>query len=217
MLRDLVATMGDGHAIPGDATKPEDARRVVDAATAAMGGLDLVVYAAGYGVLQPLAACDPETWQSVYAVNVLGANLIAGAAIRHLGREGIMAFISSRTVDDKNTYFGSYGASKAALEHCIHTWRLEHPERRFVRVMMGNCAPTEFANHMGAELFETALTSWQRHGVPGGVMQSDDVGRAMIESFAVGLAHPDIDMSELRLDARRDQGIELADLEPKRS
>ncbi len=201
-LDSVVAEMGSGFAIVGDATEPEDARRVVAEAATHLGGLDLVVYVAGFGVLQPLVATDPDTWTSVYKVNVVGANLIAGAAIEHLGPDGVMAFVSSRTVEDANALFASYSASKAALDQCIRTWRVEHPDRRFVRVVMGNCQPTEFVNQMGMDLLGPALEAWDRQAVPGGMMHVDDVGAALVESLAVALAHPEIDCSELKFDAR---------------
>lgn len=201
-LEAVVAEMGGGHAFAEDATDPDAARRVVDGAAAAMGGLDLVIYAAGYGVLQPLIECEPETWASIYAVNVIGANLIAGAAIPHLSRDGVVAFLSSRVVEDASAFFSSYSASKAALDQCIRSWRVEHPERRFVRVVMGNCQPTEFANHMNIDLIGDALAFWEKQGIPGGLMHVDDVGRALVSSLAVALSHPDIDLPELKLDAR---------------
>ena len=150
-LDEIVATMGRGFAVAGDASVPADARRIVDTAAEQMGGLDLVVYAAGYGVLQRIEECDPDVWADVYRVNVLGANLITGAALPHMHDDSICAFVSSRTVGDANAMFASYSASKAALDQCIRTWRIEHPNRRFVRVVMGNCQPTEFANHMGGD------------------------------------------------------------------
>ena len=90
-LEQLVAEMGTGHAVPGDATNPDDARTVAAAAAEAMGGLDLMLYVAGYGVLQPLVETDPETWVDVFRVNVVGANLAAAAALDHLDQDGIAA------------------------------------------------------------------------------------------------------------------------------
>lgn len=213
-LEALVSEMGCGRAIVGDATLAADANRIVREAADVMGGIDLVVYAAGFGVLQPLKQCDAELWTSVYQVNVIGANLIAGAALDVLGRAGVVAFVSSRTVDDGNAYFGSYSASKAALDQCIRTWRVEHPEKRFVRVLMGNCFPTEFSDHMGDELLGDALKAWEKQGIPGGVMMVDDVGKAMLSALAVSLHHPDIDMPELKMDARIDTGAEIGDMNP---
>ena len=203
-LEELVAQMGTGYAVPGDATDPDDARRVADDAATALGGLDLMVYVAGYGVLQPLVETDPDTWTDVFRVNVVGANLAAAAALDHLGPDGIAAFVSSRTVDDANPMFATYSATKAALDQCIRVWRHEHPDRRCVRIVMGNTAPTEFADHMRPERLGEALEAWQGLGIPGGMMDVDDVGRALAEALAVALDHPGIDSSEIRFDARPD-------------
>ena len=203
-LDELVAEMGGGHALPGDATDPGDARRVAEAAAEAMGGLDLMVYVAGYGVLQPLVETDPDTWTDVFRVNVVGANLAAAATLDHLSPDGIAAFVSSRTVDDANPLFATYSITKAALDQSIRVWRNEHPDRRFVRIVMGNTAPTEFADHMRPERLGEALEAWQGLGIPGGIMDVDDVGRALAESLAIALDHPGIDSSEIRFDARPD-------------
>lgn len=201
-LNTLVAELGTGHAVAGDTTMASDARRVASEAAEAMGGLDLLVYSAGYGVLQPLTGTDPGTWADVFGVNVLGANLAAGAALEQMGRGGLVAFVSSRTVEDANSLFASYSATKAALDQCIRVWRAEHPDRRFMRVVMGNTSPTEFSDHMNVDLLGEALEAWERQAVPGGMMDVDDVGAALAEAFAVALGHPEIDFPELKLDAR---------------
>ena len=201
-LEALVAELGTGHATPGDTTVAADARRVAAEAASVMGGLDLMVYAAGFGVLQPLTATDPGTWADVYRVNVVGANLAAAAALEHMDRNGLIAFVSSRTTEDANALFGSYSAAKAALDLCIRVWRAEHPDRRFMRIVMGNTMPTEFGDHMNLDLIEEALAAWERQAVPGGIMHVDDVGAALAEACAMALDHPDIDFPELKLDAR---------------
>lgn len=203
-LHELRDGIGGAHVLAADATDAAATRAMVDEASRLMGGLDLVVYAAGYGVLQRLKDTDPDTWQSIYAVNVVGANVVAGAAIEHLGADGVMAFVSSRTVVDASGLFSAYAASKAALDLCIRTWRIEHPDRRFVRVVMGNCQPTEFAAHMGDDLLGDALTLWAKQGLPGGLMHVDEVGATLIDSLAVALDHPEIDLPEIQMDARRD-------------
>ena len=202
-LGELVAGMGAGHVAAGDATVRADAERVAASAAEAMGGLDLMVYVAGYGPLQKIADCDVDLWADVYRVNVGGANLAASAALAHMDRNGVCAFVSSRTVEDANPFFGAYSASKAALDQCIRVWRLEHRDRRFVRIVMGNTGPTDFANNMGdMTLLGDALEEWGRHAIPGGMMDVDDLGTAMVESLATVLAHPEIDASELKFDAR---------------
>ena len=201
-LEELVAEMRSGFAVSGDATLSEDAKRVAELAAEQMGGIDLMFYVAGYGVLQPIEETDPDMWTDVYRVNVLGANLAAAAALRYMDRDGICAFMSSRTVGDANALFGSYSASKAALDQCIRTWRVEHPGRRFVRVVMGNSQPTEFANQMGLELLGDALEAWKGQSIPSAMTEAGDVGMLLARSFAAFLSHPEIDSTELKIDAR---------------
>ena len=202
-LDELVAEMGSGLAVAGDATDRADARRIADRAAEAMGGIDLVLYAAGYGVLQRIEDTDPEIWAEVYRVNVIGANLIAAAVLPHMHADSLCAFVSSRTVEDANALFASYSASKAALDQCVRMWRIEHPERRFVRVVMGNCQPTGFADHMGSDdIMTDALLAWERQALPGGLMHVDAVGRALVDALRVALDHPEIDSSEIKFDAR---------------
>jgi NAD(P)-dependent dehydrogenase (short-subunit alcohol dehydrogenase family) len=198
----LTHEMGSGHAVVGDATIPDDARRIAAAANESMGGIDLMVYAAGYGVLQRIEETDPDVWIDLFRVNVIGANLLTAAALRYMDRNGVCAFLSTRTVDDANALFAPYTATKAALDQCIRAWRVEHPDRRFVRVVVGNCQPTEFADRMGAGLLVEALDAWGRQCIPGGLMQVDDVGQALTRVLAMSLDHPEIDASELKLDAR---------------
>jgi NAD(P)-dependent dehydrogenase (short-subunit alcohol dehydrogenase family) len=202
-LEQLVTELGAGHAVVGDAGDPADARRIADHAAERMGGIDLVLYAAGYGVLQRLQDTVPEQWLDIYRVNVVGANLVTGAVLPHLQPGGVCAYLSSRSVDDVNAMFAPYSASKAALDQCIRTWRVEHPDRRFVRIVMGNSYPTGFGDHMGsAEIITDALVEWQRQGIPGGIMPVDAVGTALMDALRSALDHPEIDSSELKFDAR---------------
>jgi NAD(P)-dependent dehydrogenase (short-subunit alcohol dehydrogenase family) len=204
----LIGELGSGHAVDGDASNALDARRIADFAAQQMGGIDLLLYTAGYGVLQRIDDIDAEVWLDVYRVNVIGANLMAAAVLPHLQPDGVCAFLSSRTVDDTNALFASYAASKAALDHCLRTWRVEHPERRFVRVVMGNCQPTAFAERMGSDEFITdALIAWERQAIPGGLMHVDAVGRALVDALRVTLDHPEIDSSEIKFDARTSRAM----------
>ena len=84
-LARLVDEMGTGHAAVGDASIPADAERVAAEASEAMGGLDLMVYVAGYGPLQRLSECDPDLWADVYRVNVVGAKATQASldGVRH--------------------------------------------------------------------------------------------------------------------------------------
>lgn len=201
-LDELVEAAGAGVAVAGDVTDADDARRIVDEAAAALDGLDLVLYAAGAGALQRLEDTDPDLWQALFAVNVIGANLVCGAALRHLDTDGVVAFVSSRTVEDVNWGLLPYAATKAALDTCIRGWRVEHGDRRFVRIVMGNTQPTEFAERLDPDLLGPAIEAWGHQGIPGGMMHVDEVAAALVDALGAICDHPAVDSSELRFDAR---------------
>jgi NAD(P)-dependent dehydrogenase (short-subunit alcohol dehydrogenase family) len=203
LLDEVLSDIRWGHRVVADAGDPSEARRIADTAAALMGGIDLLLFAAGRGRLQRLEQTDPETWVDLYRVNVVAPNLVTAAVQPHMHTDGVCAYLSSRVVEDANAFFAPYSASKAALDHCIRTWRIEHPERRFVRIVMGNCQPTGFVNHMGDDdLITDALVAWGGQGLPGGLMHVDSVGHALVDVLRTTLDHPEIDSSEIKFDAR---------------
>ena len=193
---------GGGHAVTGDVMNPEDCRRIVNESAALMGGLDLLVYAAGAGTLALLADADPAAWQRDYAVNVIGPTLVCGAALPVLAPGGLVSFISSEAATETRWGLSSYAASKAALDATIRSWRVEHPERRFQRIVMGATVGTDFGIDFDMDLITTGLDRWASSGVSLTMMEADDVGRQLAEIFGVLLAHPGIDVPDLCLDPR---------------
>ncbi len=203
-LVELCEEAGGGTVVAGDATDATDARRICDRAAGELGNFDLVLYVPGIGPLNPLEHFDADMWRRAFDVNVVGANLICTAALPHLHPDGVVGFVSTRAVGDVNWGFGAYTVTKAALDQAILAWRVEHPERRFCRVVVGNTQPTEFAHHMNSEWIGPAIQRWEKQGIPGGMMGTDDVGRTLADTFGVILEHRDIDSREIRLDARLD-------------
>lgn len=201
-LAELCADAGGGHPVTGDVTVAADCERVVGEAADHLGGLDLVVYTAGYGVLAPMDQADPGDWRRAYDVNVVGPTLVCRAALPVLAPDGLMSFVSSEAAGQTRWGLGAYSASKAALDTAVRFWRHEHPERRFQRVVMGATMPTEFGDGFGAEVLDVALARWMASGVPMTVMQTDDVGRQLADVMAVVLAHPGVDVPDVRLGPR---------------
>ncbi len=201
-LADLCGDAAGGHPIVGDVTDPDDCRRLVLEAADLMGGFELVLYAAGAGTMAPIIETDPEDWRFDHAVNVLGPTMVCAAALPLLATDGLVAFVSSESGSELRWGLSSYASSKAALDTTIKAWRMEHPERRFQRIVMGGTSPTEFADSFDPDLLGTALARWMASGTPITVMETDDVGRHLAELMAVFLAHPDIDVPDLRLAPR---------------
>ena len=201
-LEELTKALGSGHAIAGDATKADECAVIADTAAERMGGIDLVLYTAGTAVLGALADVGEDAWMQSYAVNAMGPALVARAVLPHLSEEGLIAFLSSEATHEFRWGMGTYAASKSALDTAIRYWRYENPHRRFSRVVIGATRPTEFGLNFDVEPLSQALEKWASSGIEMTVMQTDDVGQHLAELFGVVLAHPEIDLPDLYLDAR---------------
>jgi NADP-dependent 3-hydroxy acid dehydrogenase YdfG len=108
----------DGVAIPADVTDADAARDAVERAADELGGLDGVINAAGLARPGTVADGDPESWRTMFEVNVLGLLHVSQAAVPHLraaGRGDVvnLSSMSGRRVG--STEMAVYAASKSAV------------------------------------------------------------------------------------------------------
>ena len=103
--------------IAGDVTQPVDARRVVDEAVAALGGLDILVCNVGSGQSVPPGTETPDEWQRVFALNLWSTtNTVEAARDTLAASAGVIVCISS--ICGLEVIPGApltYSAAKAAL------------------------------------------------------------------------------------------------------
>jgi len=103
--------------IAGDVTQPVDARRVVDEAVAALGGLDILVCNVGSGQSVPPGTETPDEWQRVFALNLWSTtNTVEAARDALAASAGVIVCISS--ICGLEVIPGApltYSAAKAAL------------------------------------------------------------------------------------------------------
>ena len=93
---DHVARVTGGVSIPGDLREPGCPRRVVDAAAAALGGLDVVVSNAGVGWAGPFTEMTDEEMDELLDVNLRAPAHVAHASLAHLRPEtGHLVFVGS--------------------------------------------------------------------------------------------------------------------------
>jgi uncharacterized protein len=91
-----VAAVTNAVCLPGDLGESGCARRTVDTAVDALGGLDIVVSNAGIGWAGPFASMTETDIDSLLDVNLRAAAHLARAAIPHLQRgRGRLVFIGS--------------------------------------------------------------------------------------------------------------------------
>jgi NAD(P)-dependent dehydrogenase (short-subunit alcohol dehydrogenase family) len=124
---DEVAGEIDGLAIVADAGVEGDARRAVAETVDRYGRLDGLVLNAASGGPGSLVDVDPDVFESVHRVNVLGALFTARAAIGHL-LESRGAIVSVASVAGLQATPASlaYCSSKAALVVLTKCFALDH-------------------------------------------------------------------------------------------
>jgi NAD(P)-dependent dehydrogenase (short-subunit alcohol dehydrogenase family) len=187
-------------AIAGDVTEPGDPARMVEAAHDRLGPLDLVFYAAGTAPLCPMVLATADDWSRTFATNVTGANQVLAAAVPCMAEAGILAVLSSETVGRPRHGLGVYGASKAALEESMRSWRTEHTGLRFSSIAVGATQPTEFGDGFDDEHLVPALEAWSHNGLLQEVfMDTDEVGALLVDTFANALRYPNLSVDHLLL------------------
>jgi NAD(P)-dependent dehydrogenase (short-subunit alcohol dehydrogenase family) len=112
-----IKALGGSVAVQGDVTRPEDARRIVTEAVAALGGLDILVCNVGSGSSVAPGTETYEEWQRVFAINLWSAtNMVEAASDALAASGGVIVCISS--ICGLETISGApvtYSAAKAAL------------------------------------------------------------------------------------------------------
>lgn len=107
--------------IRGDLTKRGEARRVVNDAAAALGGLDILINnAGGLGERRPIADVDDALFDFVYDLNVRSVIAASQAAIPHFEKRGggnIINVGSIAGIDGGGPGSSMYSTAKAAVHN----------------------------------------------------------------------------------------------------
>jgi len=125
-----------------DVTDEAQCHAAVEEAAERLEGLDDLVYSTGLISIVALADADAGIWRRTLETNVMGASLVTRAALPHLKRSGGTAVYLSSVSSQGGPWpgLGVYTASKVALNRMIETWRAEHPELGFARILVGPSA-----------------------------------------------------------------------------
>lgn len=172
-------------ALVADAAAPHEAARTIARVVEAHGRLDVLVNNAGAGAILPLAEATAERIEDIFAVNVVGASLLATAALPHLERsKGAIVNVSSVYGHKVAAALSHYAASKAALEHLTRCWALELAPLG-VRVNAVAPGPTDsgaLTGFMGLSREQAAtIEAQEREQIPLGRRgRPDDVARWIV-------------------------------------
>jgi NAD(P)-dependent dehydrogenase (short-subunit alcohol dehydrogenase family) len=108
---EALATEIGGLGLAADATRLEEVKRLLDAATASFGRLDGVVSCAGSFLLKPAHATSDADWDQTIAANLTTAFNAVRAGSRALGEGGSIVLVASAAA---RTGFANHEAIAAA-------------------------------------------------------------------------------------------------------
>jgi pteridine reductase len=157
----------------GDLRDAEGARGVVERAAAELGGLDLVVHAAGEGFLpRPVEEVTEQDWEAAFGATAKGSFFVAQAAAPHLRSSdlGLIVFVEDVAAYQAWPLFAPHCAAKAA--QAMLTRALARAFAPDVRVC--GIAPGPVAVEPGQEERRAAETLLGRIGSP------EDVAEAVL-------------------------------------
>ncbi len=146
----LRAAAADIGAIPvrGDVSVEADARRMVATTIGELGGYNVLINNAGFGIFASLLETTEDAMRRVWETNVLGATLVARESARHFATHGGGNIVNiASTAGSRGAPGGSaYSSSKFALSGLTECWRAEL-RKHDIRVMQVN--PSEVLTPFG--------------------------------------------------------------------
>lgn len=124
----LAAELGDGAVGFGaDVTAPDSVVTAMDAVVRRFGGIDIVVANAGIaGPIATVVTVNPEQWQRVIDVNLVGVFHTVRIAAPHIqSRRGYVMVVASAAAALPGPTFSAYMASKWGVEALARALRIE--------------------------------------------------------------------------------------------
>lgn len=98
-----------------DLTDEGQAFAAFDAASAKLGGADVLVNIAGGFRFDAIATGDPRSWSAMFAVNLTTCVNMCRAAARSIGADGAIVNIGAMAAERSGVGMAPYAASKAAV------------------------------------------------------------------------------------------------------
>jgi 3-oxoacyl-[acyl-carrier protein] reductase len=112
-----LAGHGEVSGIACDVSREADVARMVDAAEAALGRVDVLANNAGTSMRSPFLEISPQDWDHIIAVNLRGMFLVSQAVGRRMARHGagvIINMSSTNGIAGEEDY-AHYNASKGGV------------------------------------------------------------------------------------------------------
>lgn len=112
----ITAAGGTAIAVGADVADEVAVAAAFDRVERELGGVDVVVHAAGRMHLAPIAELDLDALDALHRTNIRGTFVVAQQAARRLRSGGAFVGFSTSVVGTQFPAYGAYAASKAAVE-----------------------------------------------------------------------------------------------------
>jgi 3-oxoacyl-[acyl-carrier protein] reductase len=154
--------VGAKHVQKVDVTQAGDVEQAAAAAEAALGGIDILVTAAGAtGANQRLEDTSPEAWRWVIELNLTGTFLCCRAAVPRMRRGGYGRIINIASIAGKegNANQSGYSASKAGVIALTKSLAKELADTEIrVNAVVPAVIETQLLSQMSPVLLQQVLT-----------------------------------------------------------
>jgi NADP-dependent 3-hydroxy acid dehydrogenase YdfG len=184
-LADRIASAGGrAAALEVDLAVPQEARRFVERAANALGGLDVLVNNAGVLSVGPFSASSPADWQRMLAVNVTGLLHCTQAALARMRERGGGHVVNISSVVGRLPLpeWSVYAMTKAAVSAFTDALR---PEAAAANVRVTLLEPgfteTEMTAAGGVRPIVEALS--RQRGT--GLLHPDDVAAMVVHAISM--------------------------------
>jgi 3-oxoacyl-[acyl-carrier protein] reductase len=115
----ITAAGGTAIAVQADVADEQQIAALFDRAEEELGGVDVVVNAAGRMALSPIVDLDLAVLDELHRTNIRGTFVVAQQAARRLRAGGTFVAFSTTVVTTQFPAYGAYAASKGAVEAMI--------------------------------------------------------------------------------------------------
>jgi NAD(P)-dependent dehydrogenase (short-subunit alcohol dehydrogenase family) len=130
LLEEVAAAAGGAHFAEVDVTDRDALNQSIDEAAGALGGLDVVIANAGIASAGMFATSDPDEWERVIAVNLIGVRRTLHAALPHvLATRGYLLPVASVAAVAHAPLMSAYCTTKAGVEAMANSLRIEVAHR----------------------------------------------------------------------------------------
>lgn len=147
LTRAAAVTAGHGDrltVVTVDISKEDSVRQQIGSAITALGGLDVLVNAAGILRSERTHEMSLDFWNTVIGVNLTGTFLMTREALPALleSGSGVVVNFSSTSATFAHPYMAAYAASKGGIQSFTHALALEYSKQglRAVAVAPGSIA-----------------------------------------------------------------------------